>query len=264
MPKISVIMGIYNTKSKEYLEKSINSILNQTFKDFELIICNDGSTNNCEKWAREICGNDDRVVFIKNDINSGLAKTLNKCLSIAKGDYIARMDDDDYSHPDRFEKQINYLKTHKNIQLVSTNINLFDSNGIYNTLIFPNEITNRNFLFNSPIVHPAILAKKEAFTIAGGYNQATWATRVEDYDLFMRMKSLGINMAVIQDRLFDYRDDRENSKRRKRYKYRINEFIVRIKGFYKLKLYPIGFIYSIKPLIVGLLPIFLIRRIRGR
>ena len=78
--KISVLMGIYNTRSKEILEQSINSILNQTFKDYEFIICDDGSTNNCLKWAKEICGEDKRVVFLENEKNMGLAYTLNKCL----------------------------------------------------------------------------------------------------------------------------------------------------------------------------------------
>ena len=257
-------MGIYNTKSKTYLKKSIESILYQTFNDFELIICDDGSTNECMKWVKEICRNDNRVILIKNEQNKGLAFTLNRCLKIAKGDYIARMDDDDFSHLDRFEKQIDYLTKNADVDLVSTNINLFDSNGIYNSLEYPEVIENRHFLFNSPIVHPSIMAKKEAFKLVDGYNQSKWAVRVEDYDLFMRMKSKGIKMKVIQEILLDYRDDRENSKRRKKYKYRINEFIIRIKGFYNLKLMPIGLLYSIKPLIVGLLPISIIRKIRGR
>ena len=148
MPKISVIMGIYNTKSKEYLEKSIGSILSQTFEDFELIICDDGSTNDCVKWAKEICKNDKRVKFIKNDMNRGLAYTLNHCLECSSGDYIARMDDDDYSHQDRFEKQIKYLIANKDVDLISCNVNFFDENGIYNTKCYPHKISNNDFLFN--------------------------------------------------------------------------------------------------------------------
>ena len=78
--KISVIMGIYNSRSKEVLEKSLKSILKQTYSNFELIICNDGSTNECMKWAKEICADDKRVKFIENDKNRGLAYTLNHCL----------------------------------------------------------------------------------------------------------------------------------------------------------------------------------------
>ena len=96
--KVSVLMGIYNTRNKTMLEQALNSILNQTYKDFELIICDDGSTNNCLEWAKEICKGDNRVVFLQNKENKGLAYTLNKCLENAKGEYIARMDDDDISY----------------------------------------------------------------------------------------------------------------------------------------------------------------------
>lgn len=264
MSKISVIMGIYNTKSKDFLEKSINSILNQTYKDFELIICNDGSTNDCVYWAKKICKNDYRVKFIENDSNKGLAYTLNHCLKYCNSEYIARMDDDDYSHPKRFEKQLNYLELNRNVDLVSCNINLFDSNGIYSSKTFLPKIENTDFLFNSPIVHPAIMARKSVFDSVGGYNEASYAIRVEDYDIFMRMKAKGAKMEVIQEILFDYRDDKDNSIRRKEYKYRVNEFIVRVKGFRKLHLFPKSIVYSFKPLIVGLIPISIIRKIRER
>lgn len=263
-PKISVLMGIYNTKNKEYLEMALNSILNQTFKNFEFIICDDGSTNDCINWAKDICKNDKRVVFIENGCNKGLSYTLNHCLSVARGEYIARMDDDDYSHLDRFEKQIKILENNKKIDLVSCNINLFDNEGIYNQKIYSEDVKNKDFLFNSPIVHPAIMARKSAFEIVDGYRDIKSTIRVEDYDIFMRMKAKGINMYVIQDVLFDYRDDRENSIRRKKYKFRINEFFVRINGFKELDLMPLGLIYIFKPLIVGLIPISIIRKIREK
>lgn len=263
MPTISVLMGVYNTKNKEYLEKSLKSILNQTYSDFELIICDDGSTNDCIKWAKEIVNNDKRVVFIKNKSNRGLAYTLNHCLEVAKGKYIARMDDDDISHLDRFEKQMKYLKEN-NVDLVSNNINVFDENGIYNTLKYPEHITKKDFLFNSPIVHPSIMAKKTAFTSVNGYRDIKKTVRVEDYDIFMRMFASGIKMDVIQETLLDYRDDRENTKRRKKYKYRINEFKVRIDGYKRLKLMPIGILYSFKPLILGILPISIITWIKKK
>lgn len=263
MPTISVLMGIYNTKNKDYLEKSLKSILNQTYNDFELIICDDGSTNDCIKWAKEIVGSDKRVIFIKNELNRGLAYTLNHCLNVSNGKYIARMDDDDISHLDRFEKQINYLNNNV-VDLVSNNINVFDQNGIYNTLVYPNHITKKDFLFNSPIVHPSIMAKKSAFTKVNGYRDVKKTIRVEDYDLFMRMFEAGIKMDVIQEPLLDYRDDRENTIRRKKYKYRINEFKVRLDGFKRLKLMPVGMVYALKPLILGFLPVNFITWIKKK
>ena len=121
----------------------------------------------------------------------------------------------------------------------------------------------QDFLFNSPIVHPGVMAKKEVFLLVNGYSYKKNRIRVEDYDMFMKMFAKGVRMYNIQEKLLNYRDDRENTKRRKKYKYRINEFIVRITGFKKLKLYPIGIIYAFKPLIVGLIPVSIIRKIRG-
>lgn len=261
MPEISVIMGIYNTKSKEYLRKSINSILSQTYTDFELIICNDGSTNDCFKWAKEICKNDDRVLFIENDCNRGLAYTLNHCLKNARGKYIARMDDDDESCSTRFEEQLEYLKKN-DLDLVSCNIALFDSSGIYDYKYYPEIIQKKDFLFNSPIVHPAIIVKKEAFGIVGGYSEQKRAVRVEDYDLFMRMYANNVKMGVVQKVLFNYRDDKDTKMRRKKYKYRINEAYVRYKGFKSLKLFPKGIVYCIKPLIVGVLDVEILEKIK--
>lgn len=263
MPTISVIMGIYNTKSREYLEKSIKSILNQTYSDFEFIICDDGSTNDCLKWAKEICGNDKRVVFLENDSNKGLSFTLNKCLEISKGEYIARMDDDDESRIDRFEKQIKYLKN-ENVDLISSNINCFDDDGIYNTIIYPEKITNNDFLFNNPIVHPAMMAKKKVFDVAGMYKDTKITTRVEDYELVMRMCSKGVKIGVVQDTLLNYRDDRANTKRRKKYKYRINEARIRYRGFKSLGLLPRGILFVFKPLLLGLLPISVMTLIKKR
>lgn len=264
MPKISVIMGLYNTKNKAYLKKSLNSILNQTYKDFELIICDDGSTNDCMKWAKEICKDDTRVIFIKNEINRGLSYTLNHCLKVAKGKYIARMDDDDESRSDRFEVQIKYLEQHPNIDLVSSNMSLFNDNGVYGEEKYPEIIHKKDFLFNSPIVHPAIMAKRKCFDIVSGYSESKYCVRVEDYDLFMRMFAAGVKMRVIQDNIFSYRADELTQKRRKVFKYRINESIIRFKNYFSLKLYPIGFIYVFKPIFLGMLPTNIVRFIKER
>ena len=103
-------MGAYNVGNKKILEKSINSILNQTYKDFEFIICDDGSTDNTLDIISNICQNDKRVRIIKNNKNKGLTYSLNHCLKYAKGEYIARMDADDESTLDRFEKQLKFFR----------------------------------------------------------------------------------------------------------------------------------------------------------
>lgn len=261
IPKVSVIMGIYNTPSKEMLEKSVYSILNQTYKDFELIICDDGSKNDCLKWAKEICNNDSRVIFIKNEGNKGLSYTLNRCLKISRGKYIARMDDDDESHLDRFEKQVNYLDNHKEIGLVGSNINLFDDErGIWGKRTLKENVKKEDFLFGVAVAHPTIMARKEAYDIVGGYRDLPETLRVEDYDCFMRMFAKGIKMYNFQTPLFNYRDDTRCAKKKK-YKYRFNEVWVRYNGFKELDLLNFkNYIYVVKPLIAGLIPQKIIKK----
>lgn len=254
MPTVSVIMGIYNTKCREYLERSINSILNQTYSDFEFIICDDGSANDCLKWAKEICGKDSRVVFLKNDSNKGLAFTLNKCLAASKGKYIARMDDDDFSYSDRFKKEIAFLEKNNEYDLIACNANLINNGKKYNETKFPEIIEKEDFLYNSPIVHPTIIAKKKSIVAVGGYSEEDKANRLEDYDLFMRMRANGSRMATIQEVLFDYSYDINAQKKRRNIRYRINEFKIRFINFRRLGLYPKAIPFTIKPLIALLLP----------
>lgn len=260
---ISVVMGVYNIPNKKILEKSMYSILNQTYKNIEFIIIDDGSTNDTYKWLKEIIGNDDRVVLVQNEVNLGLQKTLNKGIKLSHGKYIARMDGDDYCSLDRFEKQINFLKTNREYQLVSTNSNCFDENGIWGERIFDEVLSKQSFLFTSPIQHGSILTYRTSFDIAGYYSEESYAERNEDYDLFMRMFSKGIKMYTLQEKLYFYRvDDVCYSKRK--YKYRITEAIVRTKGFKLLHLYPKGIPYVIKPLIIGLIPTRLLKKIHKK
>ena len=252
-------MGIYNSRSEEILRKSIESILNQTYSNFELIICNDGSTNECLKWAKNICKNDDRVIFIENKENKGLAYTLNHCLEIADGEYIARMDDDDISHFDRFEKQIDFLQKHSDYGLVGSNMNLFDSSGIWGKREYKEYVKKEDFLFRVAVAHPTVLARKEAYEKVNGYRDLPKTLRVEDYDCFMRMFARGVKMYNFQEPLLNYREDAFGAKKKK-YKYRFNEMHVRYNGFKELGITSIRkYIYIFKPLIVGLIPQKLIK-----
>lgn len=255
MPKISVIMGIYNTPRKDMLEMSLLSILNQTYKDFELIVCDDGSTNSCMDWARDICNDDKRVRFITNEGNRGLAYTLNHCLKEAKGEYIARMDDDDESHLNRFEKQVRYLDSHPEIGLVASNMNLFDEKrGIWGLRKYNEYVEAKDFLYRVAVAHPTIMARRTSYDCINGYRDISKTLRVEDYDCFMRMFANGVKMYNFQDSLFNYRENEMGAKKKK-YKYRFNEMWVRFYGFKALKILNICTLpYVIKPLIAGLIP----------
>lgn len=258
---VSIIMGIYNIPSKDILKKSIDSILNQTYKNIEFIIIDDGSTNETYNWAKELIKDDNRVILKKNKKNLGLTKTLNVALKYATGNFIARMDGDDYCELNRIEKQVDFLVNNKEYSLVASNMNLFDEKGIWGERKNNEVILKKDFLFTSPIPHPTILTYKWCYEKVNGYKEKWYTSRNEDYDIFMRMYALGIKMFVMQEKLYFYREDKNCYSKRK-YKYRICEFVVRLKGFYQLNLYPRAILYVIKPLVVGVIPQKILKRLR--
>ena len=111
------------------LERSVRSIVEQTYPNWELILCDDGSTNAALLWMQNLAARDSRIRLLQNDRNLGLARTLNRCLSVANGAYLARQDDDDISKPDRFEKQIAYLESHADVDFVGSNCDLYTPDG---------------------------------------------------------------------------------------------------------------------------------------
>lgn len=123
-PKVSVIMPAYN--SAQYIAEAIESILNQTFTDFEFIIINDGSTDDTAKIIKEYANKDHRIKFINHKKNKGFIGCLNECLDIASGEYIAKMDSDDISLPQRLEKQVKYLAEHPSVGMVGCGYRAFD------------------------------------------------------------------------------------------------------------------------------------------
>lgn len=250
---ISVIMGVYNTSDNSVLYKAINSILRQTFQNFEFIICDDGSTDKTYDLLCDIAKTDLRVVVIRNEMNLGLAVTLNKCIDVSRGKYIARMDADDISASNRLEKEYNFLIFNTDYAFVGCSSFLFANKGIYGKRQ-PIEIpSKKNFLFNSPFIHPTLMIKREAILVVKGYRSSPETKRMEDYDMFMRLYSHNFIGYNLQEFLYYYREDNQSLKKRK-YRYRIDESIVRYKGFKQLNLLPQGIIYVIKPLLVGLIP----------
>lgn len=263
MLKISVIMGVYNTNNIEMLRKSITSILDQTYPNFEFIICDDGSTDNTMDLIKTIVKDDKRVKLIKNDKNMGLAYTLNHCIEKAHGEYIARMDADDYSEKERFQKQIDFLENNKEYSVVGSNVALFDEKGIWGERSLPEIIEKEDFLFTSPFMHPTVMMRKKDLKNVNNYRVAKETLRAEDYDLWMRMYAKGYKLYNLQEKLFQVREDKDCFKRRK-YKYRIGEAKVRYNGFKELQLFPKGYIYVIKPFIVGLIPQRILKIIRKK
>lgn len=249
--KISIIMGIYN--GSKFVRDSIDSIIKQTYENWEFIICDDCSSDNTIKIIEEYAQKDNRIKIIKNKKNLGLAATLNKCLEYCTGEYIARQDDDDISLPIRLQKQINFFNENKQYDLVGSRAYLIDTdNNVWGSSVVPVELPTAKNLLNGPcFIHPTVMIKKSVLKELNGYDAK--ALRVEDYDLWFRFFSKNYKAYNMQEELIQYRLDTHSYSKRK-YKYRVNEFKVKMNG-YKINKIPYRYrVYAIKPLIVGLIP----------
>lgn len=253
MPIVSVIMSVFNMNDEQILRHSVFSILSQTFTDFEYIICDDGSTDGTYEVLIDICKHDSRIRVIKNETNMMAAAARNRCISLSNGKYIAVMDADDFSNKNRLQSQVNFLEKFKQYDFVGSSADLFDETGVWGRRKYKNFPEKRDFLFVLPFVHASVMFRRSALEAVGGYRIAKETVRTEDYDLFMRMYVHGSKGANIEEALYSVREDKAAYKRRK-YSHRINEAVVRYKGFKALGLMPIGLLYVFKPLIVGIIP----------
>jgi len=261
MKKISVIMSVYN--NEKTVRRAIDSIINQSFNNLELIICDDNSSDNTFKILEEYKNKYNNIKIFRNEKNMGLAYSLNKCIELSQGEYIARQDGDDYSVENRLIKQFNFLEENKEYDFVGSNVYLFDENGIWGERIFLEKPEKQDFLrmdFNNGarFCHPSIMFRKKALLEIGKYRVAKETRRGQDYDLYMRMYAKGMKGYNIQEKLLYYYEG-EQSLKRIPFNHRINSVIIRYKGFKELGLLPIGLLVVLKPIFVGLLPKKVIR-----
>ncbi|MBI4050174.1 MAG: glycosyltransferase [Candidatus Doudnabacteria bacterium] len=184
IPRISVLLSVYN--GEKYLREAAESILRQTFADFELIIIDDGSTDQTPQILDQIL--DPRIIRLKNDLNLGLSYSLNKALAVARGELIARMDADDVSLPRRLAMQFRYLAGHPEIGVLGTAMQQTDSKGrVIVALNQPREhetIVWKMF-FETAISHPTVMMRRDIIRQAGGYNPEF--LHVEDTELWSRL-----------------------------------------------------------------------------
>lgn len=251
--EVSVVMGIYEEKDKRQVMQAIDSILNQTFRDFEFIICDDGSGPAFYRWLDRYCRKDPRITLLRNKKNMGLAFALNHCLKHASGQYIARMDADDISCPRRLEKQAAFLGQHTGYALVGCNAQLIDGDGVWGVRKLERVPCRESFLSNSPFIHPAVMVRRLVLEELGGYRCSPKVARAEDYELFMRLYAKGYYGYNLQEPLLQYRESVQSYAKRK-YRYRLNECRVRYHGFQALGILSGNLCYVLKPLAVGLVP----------
>lgn len=260
-PTISVIMGIYNCENT--LPEAIESIITQTYKDWELIMCDDASTDDTFNIAFRYTKQYPNIILLRNKENKGLSYTLNKCLSKSQGKYIARMDGDDISLPERFQKQVDILASYNNISIVSCPMLYFDKNGIWakgRAIKFPDKYSYR---LGSPYCHAPCMVKHEAYIEVGGYSEKPLHNRCEDYHLWYKMMKANIKGMNIQEHLYMMRDDQNAFKRRK-IKDRIKGIKVQYQVFRGLNMPLINYLYILKGAILIFVPSFIYKYLHKR
>lgn len=187
MPRVSVIMSIYNGNGYD-ISDAIQSLLNQNYTDFELIIVNDGSSSDIEQLLQKKVQNDQRIRLIKNQINIGLTRSLNIALSEAKGYYIARMDADDLSYPNRLHEQVSFLDANPEIALIGSRFDeLIEGKISPQRLKFVCGTLNlkKKIIQFNPFCHSTVMIRKYVLDEFNGYDEQYYYA--QDYDLWLRI-----------------------------------------------------------------------------
>lgn len=244
---ISILMGIYNCA--DTLPQAIDSVLAQTYTDWELIMCDDCSTDQTYEIAKQYQQRyPDKIILVRNEKNSHLAYSLNHCLENASGEFSVRMDGDDYIAPDKFEKQVAFLRVHPEFNLVGTLMQVFNDSGLGRVIQYKEVPDKYDLRFGPCFAHASIMMYTDAYNALGGYTVSKRTVRAQDYDLWFRFMAKGYTGANLQEPLYFVRENADSFMRRKPRLY-FWAMVTRIKGFrmlhYPVKYYP----YVLIPLV---------------
>jgi len=202
---ISVVMATYNDRL-DYLELAIDSILSQTYRNFEFIIVDDSNKVETINYLQKRAEEDTRIKFIHNEVKLGFVKSLNLGLKLSEGKYIARMDSDDISAVQRFEKQVEFLENNNEIDILGGNINLIDDNGTYTgSRRYKNnfEEIKKTMYYRNPLAHPTVMYKRSILNRIGSYDENF--VMAEDYEMWLRAIKKGLVIANLDETLVNYR-----------------------------------------------------------
>ena len=216
-PKISIVMPAFN--AEKFIQTSMESIISQTYQNFELLIINDGSSDNTLEIIEKFKKQDERIILI-NRKKSGLATSLNQGISLCKGQYIARMDADDIAIPERLNVQLNFLVNNPSIDLVASNVIFFTNNKVAGVSDFRLHKTKKLKFYSNTIglPHPTWMARSDFYK---KFNYDSKADTVEDQDLLMRAEQ-SCKFYLLKDPLLFYRVHKENSS----YKYKLKQYYI--------------------------------------
>ena len=253
-PKISIIMGVYN--AQKYLKRSIDSIIWQTYSNWEFVICDDGSVDDTVKIIEDF--NDPRIILLKNKVNHGLGQALNRCIEKSSGKYIARQDADDFSFFDRFKRQVEYLENNPEVDIIGSDALLVDEkDNIWGIFPASENFTIKNWIKGTQITHPTAMMKKDMLVKIGKYNAD--ALRIEDYELWMRMLKQNVKFGNLGDKLYYYRLSWDDYSKKK-VKNRLGEIRYRYLCYKQFNFPPMSYLYLLKTFIMIFIPKFLLYR----
>lgn len=214
-PLISVLMPCYN--AMPFLTEALDSIINQTYKNLEILCINDGSTDNTGDILEEYASKDSRIIVIHNEVNLKLIRSLNKGIDLASGSYIARMDSDDISALNRIEIELQYLEKNPDIDIVSTGSNNMTEEGVIFSQNIPRQFSSKACFFASflfvPIGHPELLIRTEVLK-ENKFLFEEHVLHTEDYELWSRLLRKGYNLTNISDCLHDFRINSQSVSRK--------------------------------------------------
>ena len=250
-PLVSIIMGAYNCA--DTIGKCIESIIAQTYENWEFIICDDCSKDGTLGVIQKYQKKDERIVILHNEKNSRLAASLNKCLKYAKGKYIARMDADDESLPLRLEKQVDFLEENEKYDVVGCARIIFDENGNIGVRNGVAEPSIDMLLTNTPFAHPTIMMRKTIYDELEGYSVSKLTMRAEDLDLWFRFYQKGYKGYNLSEPLYRYHESMDDYRKRT-ITAGWNTTKVFLNGYKKIGVPLYKYPMALKPLISALVP----------
>ncbi|NQV89889.1 glycosyltransferase [Candidatus Uhrbacteria bacterium] len=258
--KISVIMSVYN--GERFLRDAVLSVLAQNEQDLELLLVDDASSDSTSLIIKELAQEDSRIRILTNSTNLGLTKSLNIALAHAQGKYIARLDADDIALPNRFTKQLEFLNTHSDIDVLGTAYIWIDESG--SVIDHPSTITDSDELHRTlprfnPFLHSSIMMRKRVLDHVGGYDETY--KKAQDYDLWLRLSSshrfANLPEVLTQKRLTKDMISYASERSQLRHAVRARRAALK-RGDYPMWY----FIYIFKPLIASILPLSVVRWVR--
>ena len=250
MPLVSVVIPTYNCE--RYIKQCLESLLSQTYKNIEIIVCDDCSTDSTFSILREY-ESKGAIILLKNEKNKRQAYSRNRCIRKASGDYIIMQDGDDFAEASRVELLLSILLK-EDVDFVGSDCFLFDDKGKYDLLANKVEYPKKeDFYWNLPFAHASIMFRRECLDSVGAYKVSKRTKRGEDMDMLFRMYAKGYKGKNLFIPLYNYRVDKDTYSRRD-FQSRKDECIIRFYG-YKINhiLFPIGWLFVFKPILAQII-----------